>query len=159
MPANQRPIPPSAEYADASQTHQAQGFWLGLRLPPGFPERDQVQMQRNLEDHLADLGLRIGGGAQRHLYIEAADLELTIADQVDLADWCLLATAATQISVTSFTSSHVMPPVTAKVLRIDRWDLATMSVSLLYRMGRIRAEQYAEILGGFLADPNGELFA
>lgn len=135
------------------------GFWLGLRLPPGMPERAEVQMQRSLEDHMADLGLRIGGGTQRHLFIEACDRELSLTDQIDLADWCLLRTQATQIVVTTLTGANKMPPVTTKVLRIDRWDLATIGVGLLYRMGRIKAEVYAEILGGFVADASGELFA
>jgi len=136
-----------------------QGFWLSLRLPPGMPHRSEVQLERDLEDHLRDLGLRVGGGSQKHLFIEAEDRELALADQIDLADWFLSSTRATHVAVTNLTRARTMPPATSKVLRIDRFDLASLAVGWLYRMGRIRAEQYAEILGGFLPDPNGELFA
>lgn len=137
------------------------GFWLGLQMPPGMAEREQVRMERSLHDHLADCGLRLGGGTQRTLYVEpeSAGRELTLGEQVELADWCLRDTKTLQIAVSSLTSVSLMPPLKLAVWRVQRWDLAAMSVSMLYRLGRIRAEQYVEILGGFVPEHRGELFA
>lgn len=142
-----------------AQESASQGYWLGLTLRPGLPVRAEVTLMRDLEDHLTDRGLRIGGGTQRHLFIESLERDVSLVDQIDLVDWCLLRTPVTQIAVTDLTSARLSPPVAAKVLHIDRWDLATLGVGLLYRIGRITAAQYAEILGGFVTTADGELFA
>lgn len=124
-----------------------------------MPPRDEVLLQRRLEDRLLDLGLRIGGGTQRYLFIEPIDRELSLTDQVDLVDWCLGHMQPVQIAVSSFTCARTLLPVAVKVMRIGRFDQACIAVSWLYRMGRIRAEQYVEILGGFVPALGGELLA
>ncbi|MBH9578155.1 hypothetical protein [Inhella proteolytica] len=136
-----------------------QGFWLAFTPSPGMGERAERHLMRDLEDHLAQVGLRIDGGTQRHLYIRGTERELTLADQIDLVDWLLLRTTVARIDVTEFTDDATRIPVTSKVMRVGRWDLATLGVGLLYRIGRIKPELYAEILGGFVDEPNRELFA
>lgn len=157
MAAKSTPVQKDA--AGPSDASEPLGFWISLRMPHGTSHRSETQLQRGIEDHVHELGMRIAGGTQRHLYITADDRDLALADQIDLVDWCLTHTQATQVAVTSLTWVSTMRPVTVKVLSVERFDLATFAVSWLYRMGRICAEQYAEILGGFLPDPNGELFA
>lgn len=154
-------IPRTGEELQAlDRQDQPLGFWIGLRLRPGVPWREELEVERMLEDRLAALGLRIGGGAQRQLFIEAADRELSLADQIDVVDWCLCHTPATQVAVSSLTAGASRPlPVTIQVMRVERFNLASLHVSWLYRMGRLRADQYAEISGGFVAAPDGELFA
>ncbi len=126
------------------------GFWIQLKLQPGLSARTQTKRLRKLEDAIDGLGLQIGGGTQLHLYIEGHGKELSLTDQIDLADWCLLHTEATEIVLTEFTSERWLPPAHGRVLRIGGWDLAVIGVALLYRMGRIKADLYAELLGGFV---------
>ena len=158
-PTAEGPKPRSAAEGVGSATTIANGFWLGLELPPSTDERAKVLMERSLQDHLAGCGLRVGGRTERYLYIEAAspDRELTLSDQVELADWCLHETDALQIVVSTFTSVNRFPPMFLGVLRLRRSDLATLSVATLYRLGRINAAQYAEILRGFVQSYSDEL--
>jgi len=58
----------------------------------------------------------------------------------------------------SLTTARVMVPLGGEVLRIDRRDLVSLGVGLLYRMGRLTAGQYAEMLGGVVAYSDGELW-
>lgn len=139
--------------------HHGHGFWIKLQLPPGMSTRTQTKRLRKLEDAIEDLGLQIGGGTQLHLFIEALGKELSLTDQIDLADWCLLHTEATEIVLTEFTAERVVPPAHGRVLRIGGWDLAAIGVALLYRMGRIKADLYAELLGGFVFEPTAEQIA
>ncbi len=155
-------IPPrrsSKASPGAPRPRSSAGFWLGIQLPPGTAEREQLRIERCLHDHLVDCGLCLGGGTQSTLYVEpeTASRELTLGDQVELADWCLRETKALQIAISSLTSVSLMPPVNLEVWRIQRWDLAVLSVSMLYRLGRIRATQYVEILGGFVPVYSGDL--
>ncbi len=161
-PSNETPRARSPRASPGAQRpHSPAGFWLGIQIPPGTVEREQVRIERCLQDHLADCGLRLGGGTQRDLYVEPeiASRELTLGDQVELAGWCLRETKALQVAVSSFTSVSLMPPLNLEVWRIQRWDLAVVSVSMLYRLGRIRAKQYVEILGGFVPEHSGSLLA
>lgn len=148
-----------AEVAEPTSSGEPLGFWLGLRLSPSLSPREEVQFLRNLEDQILDRGLRIGGGTQLHLFIEAEDRDLALADQVDLIDWCLLGGTACDMAVSSLTASRLLVPITSQILRISRWDMATIGVGLLYRIGRLKPEQYVELLGGFQANTSGELFA
>lgn len=148
-----------AEAAQARPSHEKLGFWLGLRLSPSLSPRAEIEFLRSLEDQILDRGMRFGGGTQLRLFIEADDRDLALADQVDLIDWCLLRGMAGDLAVSSLTPARTLIPVTRKVLRISRWDMATIGVGLLYRIGRLKPEQYVELLGGFQANTSGELFA
>lgn len=145
--------------AEQSSPEAKLGFWLGLRLSPSLSPRAEIEFLRSLEDQILDRGMRFGGGTHLHLFIEADDRDLSLADQVDLIDWCLFCGMAWDLAVSSLTISRTLIPVTSKVLRISRWDMATIGVSLLYRIGRLKPEQYVELLGGFQANTSGELFA
>ncbi len=136
------------------------GFWLGLRMPPGMTGREELTVERRLADHVSDLGLIVGEGAQRRAFVHADDRELSLTDQIDLTDWCLCHTPATHVAVSGLADAAIWPlPLTAQVLRIDRFDPALIAVSCLYRMGRIQAEQYLQMLGGFTPALQGRLFA
>jgi len=140
----------SSNRATALAPEHGHGFWIQLRMPPGLSARTQTKRLRRLEDAIDGLGLQIGGGTQLHLFIETPSKELSLTDQIDLADWCLLNTEATEIVLTEFTEERGLPPTHGRVLRIGGWDLAVIGVALLYRMGRIKADLYAELLGGFV---------
>jgi len=162
-PAAEGPQPGSLEPSPAAQgagtATTTTGFWLGLEHPRGTDEGGRALTERSLQDYLAGCGLRVGGRTERYIYIEAAvpDRELTLSDQVEVADWCLHETDALQIVVSSFTSVNRFPPMFLGVLRLRRSDLATLSVATLYRLGRINAAQYAEILRGFVQSYSDEL--
>lgn len=147
-----------AETAEPSAPGEKLGFWLGLRMSPSLSPRAEIEFLRSLEDQILDRGMRIGGGTQLKLFIEADDRDLALTDQVDLIDWFLLRGMAGDLAVSSLTISRTLIPVTNKVLRISRWDMATIGVGLLYRIGRLKPEQYVELLGGFQANTSGELF-
>ncbi len=155
QPRSPEPLPEAHGAGTATTT----GFWLGLEHPPATDEGGRALTERSLQDYLAGCGLRVGGRTERYLYIEAASpgRELTLTDQVELADWCLHETDALQIVVSSFTSVNRLPPMFLGVLRLRRSDLATLSVATLYRLGRVNAAQYAEILRGFVQSYSDEL--
>lgn len=144
--------------ASAAFDPESLGFWLGLRLSPNKSPREERQLQRNLEDLLLDRGLRVLGGTQLHLFVEAQDREISLTDQVDLIDWCLLQGMASEIAVSDLTGEGNMPARVTSVLCVASWDLATIGVGLLYRIGRIKPQQYVELLGGFQPNPSGKLF-
>ncbi len=136
------------------------GFWVALRMPFGMAWREELSVDRRLVDHVSDLNLIVSKGPQRHVFVSSDERVLSLTDQIDLADWCLCQTPATHVAVSSLESAATLPPaLPSQVFRIERFDRAVMAASCLYRMGRIHAEQYVQILGGFTPALQGRLFA
>ncbi len=134
------------------------GFWLGLRLPYGMASRALDVIAHDLQDRLSELDLKVEESQGLHFFIEGEELEPSISEQVALADWCLCHTPATLVAISSMLEGANFPlQGSVQAMRIERSDQAAGAVSWLYRMGRIRAEQYVEILGGFSPVNTGRL--
>jgi hypothetical protein len=71
----------------------------------------------------------------------------TAKDQVALLDWFVDRPALRRVRVGALRSAAAGQ---GGYLQVASCDMAVIGVTLLYRLGRLRAEQYLEILGGFV---------
>jgi hypothetical protein len=133
---------------------QPVGFMLEVTLSPGIGEALKTQFERNLQDYMASQGwicrfTRWQGSIQN----EHADL--TLADQCDVLTWL-----AAQPNVCSAVVSDLEPvddieDIEGRQLRMTVHAVPTIAGSLLYRLGLITPEVFAQVLGGFI-EPSHE---
>ncbi|MDN3923221.1 hypothetical protein [Roseateles violae] len=128
----------------------AKGFWLWVEPRPDTDVTDEVRFARAFEDYVGGQGLCLSGGPLLS-QITGQTRSLSLQDQVNLIDWMLLQPQVRAVSVTPL-AAELEPTLNSDVglLRVPALDLGVIAVCLLYRMGRLKPEQYIEILGGYV---------
>jgi hypothetical protein len=112
-------------------------------MSPGLTPSQELAFEQGLASHLQARDL-LADGTQLQMTIYSASRQLSTTDRIDLVAWLMLSTPVVSVQVTRTTgpAAHAQA-----VLRASRSDLALGPVLALYRLGRLRAELVAEVLG------------
>lgn len=128
--------------ADGSEVR----FTVHLTIDPGAPLSAVRGFQRALEDYAAEHELTIDG-TQLRFEVAAGGRAVTADDQVALLDWLIDRPAIRLVRLGALQKGRSGP---AGHIDVSVGDLTLVGVTLLYRLGRLGAEQYLKILGGFV---------
>jgi hypothetical protein len=124
------------------------GFSLRLEVVPGLSLAQLRRIGRRLEDHAEANELVLEG--DHYLYfVRGATRGLTCTDQVDLAN-LLFDVPGVQCAVLGPLVEEPEDEREAAFVRVGALDMATIAATMLYRLGRVSAELYLQILGGFV---------
>jgi hypothetical protein len=121
-------------------------FVVELDAAPGTPLARVRDLERALEEYAEDHDLEING-AQLKFAVQAQGRSATAEDQVALLDFLVDRPGLRRVRLGALRwpgagqGSHV---------DVATGDMAVIAVTMLYRLGRLRAEQYLQILGGFM---------
>ena len=121
-------------------------FTLELDAAPGTPLSRVRDLVRAIEDYAEAHDLEMSGTQLRFL-VQALGRPTTADDQVALLDWLVDRPGLRRIRVGALRRSAATQ---GAYLQVASGDMAVIGVTLLYRLGRLKAEQYLEILGGFV---------
>lgn len=121
-------------------------FTLELDAAPGTPLYRMRDLEGAIEDYAEAHDLEMSGTQLRFL-VKALGRPTTAEDQVALLDWLVDRPALRRVRVSALRSAAASQ---GGYLQVASGDMAVIGVTLLYRLGRLRAEQYLEILGGFV---------
>ncbi|KPF60035.1 hypothetical protein D621_02840 [beta proteobacterium AAP51] len=122
------------------------GFSVELDAAPGATMARIRDLERAIEDYAEAHDLDISG-TQLRLDVRAKGRLMTADDQVALLDWLVDRPGLRRIRLGALSGDG---GVQAGYLQVASGDMAVMGVTLLYRLGRLKAEQYLQILGGFV---------
>ena len=126
------------------------GFAVLIQPYPSFTLAQLRELERRIEDYAEAHQLQLSG---HHLTytVSSPDRSLTAPDQVDLIDWL---SGQPGISALRLTPLRDRPDTPASdeegFLLMSACDTVTIGLKLLYRARRIDADQYLQILGGFV---------
>lgn len=128
----------------------AAGFSVELDFSPVARLSQVRELEREIEDY-ADAHDLLIYGTQQRLTVHAQNRPATVEDQVALIDWLVDRPGLSRVRVS---------PLKAEVaqggdekggyVQVASGDLAVIGVTLLYRLGRLKADQYLQLLGGFV---------
>lgn len=121
-------------------------FTLELDAAPGAPLSRVRDLERAIEDYAEAHDLEMSGTQLRFL-VQALGRPTTAEDQVALLDWLVDRPGLRRVRVGALGRAAAGQ---GGYLQVASGDMAVIGVTLLYRLGRLRAEQYLEILGGFV---------
>ncbi len=121
-------------------------FTLELDAAPGTPLSRVRDLERDIEDYAEAHELEMSGTHLRFL-VQALGRPTTAEDQVALLDWLVDRPGLRRVRVGALRRAAAGQ---GGYLQVASGDMAVIGVTLLYRLGRLRAEQYLEILGGFV---------
>jgi hypothetical protein len=121
-------------------------FTLELDAAPGTPLSRVRDLERAIEDYADAHDLDMSGTQLRFL-VQALGRPTTAEDQVALLDWLVDRPGLRRVRVGALRRSAAGQ---GAHLQVASGDMAVIGVTLLYRLGRLNAEQYLEILGGFV---------
>ena len=127
---------------EARQTEEG-AFQIRIRMLPGLTPSQELSFEQGLASYLQAHDL-LADGTQLQMTIHSASRPLSKTDWVDLVAWLMLSTPVASAHIAR-TPSPVKQGQVA--LRASRSDLALGPVLSLYRLGRLRAEVVAEVLG------------
>ena len=132
----------------AAEHEQGAGvaFMLELDTAPGTPLSRVRDLERAIEDYAEAHDLEMSGTQLRFL-VQALGRPTTAEDQVALLDWLVDRPGLRRVRVGTL---HSTAAGQGCYLQVASGDMAVIGVTLLYRLGRLKAEQYLEILGGFV---------
>jgi len=118
-------------------------FEIRIRMLPGLTPSQELAFEQGLASYLQARDL-LAEGTQLQMTIHSASRPLSRTDWVDLVAWLMLEMPVASVQVARKTG----PAAQAQAaLRASRSDLALGPVLALYRLGRLRAELVAEVLG------------
>jgi hypothetical protein len=128
-----------------------QGFLLQIEPRPGLTLAQARELERHLEDYAEAHELDLGGH-HRHRSVQASDRSLSITDQVDLIDWLVdqPGVSVVRISCLSARLDEAEAVWQGGSVQASICDVGLIGLAILYRARRIRADQYLQILGGFM---------
>ncbi len=121
-------------------------FTVELDAAPGTPLSRVRDLERAIEDYAEAHDLEMSGTQLRFL-VQALGRPTTAEDQVALMDWLVDRPGLRRIRVGALRRTAAGH---GAYLQMASGDMAVIGVTLLYRLGRLKAEQYLEILGGFV---------
>ena len=132
----------------AAEHEQGAGaaFTLELDAAPGTPLSRVRDLERAIEDYAEAHDLEMSG-AQLRFLVQALGRPTTAEDQVALLDWLVDRPGLRRVRVGALRRAAAGQ---GGYLQVASGDMAVIGVTLLYRLGRLKAEQYLEILGGFV---------
>lgn len=121
-------------------------FTLELDAAPGTPTSRVRELERAIEDYaeVHDLDM---SGTQLRFCVKAVGRPTTAADQVALLDWLVDRPGLRRVRLGSLRRTAADQ---GAYLQLASGDMAVIGVTLLYRLGRLKAEEYLQILGGFV---------
>ena len=122
------------------------GFTVEMDAAPGTPMARVRDLERAIEDYAEAHDLDVVG-TQLRLDVQAHGRPTTAEDQVALLDWLVDQPGLRRIRLGALGRDRHRP---AGYLQVAFGDMAVIGVTLLYRLGRLKAEQYLQILGGFV---------
>ncbi|KPF45254.1 hypothetical protein D621_18095 [beta proteobacterium AAP51] len=120
-------------------------FTLELDASLGTPASLRA-LERAIVDYAEAHELEMSG-MQLRFSVQAVGRPTTAEDQVALLDWLIDRPGWRRVRVGALrgpSASH------GAHLQVNSGDMALIGVTLLYRLGRLKAEQYLQILGGFV---------
>jgi hypothetical protein len=121
-------------------------FTLELDAAPGTPLSRVRDLERAIEDYAEAHDLEMSGTQLRFL-VQALGRPTTAEDQVALLDWLVDRPGLRRVRVGALRRAAAGQ---GGYLQVASGDMAVIGVTLLYRLGRLKAEHYLEILGGFV---------
>jgi len=125
------------------------GFTIGVELVPGATLAQARGLERCIEDYADAHELQIAGHHLTYV-VSAADRGLTAVDQVDLLDWLTDQPWVRNVRLSPLALSDTPATWSEGFLLVASCDVPVIGLKLLYRCRRITAEQYLQILGGFV---------
>lgn len=134
--------------SDTTETYQDFTLWVTPR--PGLTETEQAAYQRRLEDYIQGQDIFMRGDHLRGV-LWSPERSMTAEDQVTLINWLI-----DDPAVSMFSLSPLNDTVDDYALReegyldVQPWDLGLIGLTVVYRMGRVDAKTYLQILGGFV---------
>lgn len=138
--AKRRTTPPEAHL----------GFTAWLQPRPGLHPSAESAFARRLEDYLSERSLSMTGGPLC-LVLWSGERSLSAIDQVDFIEWLVNDPIVPTVVLSPLNEcTDVVADRGVGWLRADVMDINLIPVSWLYRIHRISADQYLQILGGFV---------
>lgn len=125
------------------------GFGVEVSLLSGLSFFELLDYQRSLEDHLNEQGLQ-SSWTQLKGSVWDAERDLSLADQCDFLCWL-----SEQPGVAAAVVSGLRPvdgdaQVDGPQLRMTAYGVSCVAGRLLYRLGLLKPEEFARVLGGFV---------
>jgi hypothetical protein len=130
------------------------GFHMEVTLISGIPEVEQTRFQRNLEDYLSGRGIAFSL-TQWMGAVWNDDTDLTLADQCDLLSWLHAQPYVGAAVVSELKAVDGIEDVEGTQLRMEVYSVASIAGCVLYRLGLIKPEVFAQVLGGFVVPHYG----
>ena len=135
---------------DATQPEPLLGFTVWIQPRPGIHPSAESDFARRLDDYLSERRLSMTG-APLCLVLWSEDRSLSAVDQVDLIEWLISDPISPTVVLSPLSGqTHVVADRGAGWLRADVTDMTLIPLTWLYSVRRISAEQYLQILGGFV---------
>lgn len=126
------------------------GFTAWIQPRPGLHPSVESAFARRLEDYLSERSLSMTGGPLC-LVLWSQDRSLSATDQVDFIEWLVNDPIVPTVVLSPLSErTDVVADRGAGWLRADVMDMNLIPVTWLYRIHRISADQYLQILGGFV---------
>lgn len=129
----------------APEVRQTEGgaFEMRIRMLPGLTPAQELSFEHGLASYLQAHDL-LADGTQLQMTVHSASRPLSTTDQIDLVAWLMLSMPVASVHIEGTPSPVKQGQV---VFRALRSDLALGPVLALYRLGRLRSEVVAEVLG------------
>lgn len=121
-------------------------FTLELDAAPNTPSSRVRDLERAIEDYAEARELDVSGTQLRYC-VHAVGRPTTAEDQVALVDWLVDRPGLRRVRLGALRRT---PAEHGAYLQLASGDMAVIGVTLLYRLGRLKAEQYLQLLGGFV---------
>ncbi len=121
-------------------------FVVELDAAPCTPLARIRDLERALEDYAEDHDLEING-TKLKFAVQARGRSVTAEDQVALLDWLVDRPGLRRVRLGA---THRPGAEQDGHLDVATGDMAVIAATMLYRLGRLHAEQYLQILGGFV---------
>ena len=126
------------------------GFTAWIQPRPGLHPSAESAFARRLEDYLAERNLSMTGGPLC-LVLWSDERSLSAIDQVDFIEWLVNDPIVPTVVLSPLSErTDAAADRRAGWLRADVMDVNLIPVTWLYRIHRISADQYLQILGGFV---------
>lgn len=138
-----------AGQAARQQPQQPEGFGVEITLLTGLYAAEQLEFERSLQDYLNGQGLQ-SIWTQCMGSVWKDDMDLTLTDQCDLMCWLAERADVAGAVVSQLRSIDGIEDVEGPQLRISTFTVAATAGRVLYRLGLLRPEEFARVLGGFV---------
>ena len=125
-------------------------FTVWIEPRTGLTPAEEFAFTRRLYDYMTARDLQVDGAPLR-VVVRSPDRSLTPTDQVDMLDWLMDDPALCTATVSPLMRQLDRPANRDDgYLRVRATDMVLIGLTPLYRARRVNAEQYIEILGGFI---------
>jgi hypothetical protein len=125
------------------------GFTIGVEVVPGTTLAQARGLERCIEDYADAHELQVSGHHLTYV-VSASDRSLTTVDQVDLLDWLIDQPGVRNVRLSPLALGDSPAAWADGFVLVASCDVPVIGLKLLYRCRRVTAEQYLQILGGFV---------